>query len=360
MPHLSFSQVKSFAECARRWKYGREVREPSHWAAVAGGETPLPARLQSLDAFAGDAPPTVLELWALNAFKAPVSDHPIDSRWSGLEDFAGFFDRHCVRLHAPSLSRRVPFVVTDTSVMNVTNVIILVSDRRRGRSMKTCSKCGETKALAEFSKSAMHQGGHHVHCKSCRYTQGQAWRAANRERQRETERKRRQSNPEPFRAAQKRYRETQGDVVKERDRVRYTEQRDHILARKKAARDRRPERYNERSRLWKAAHPEKVRAIHARYREQHRELYTEAQRRRRARKAGVGAERVDRAAIIRRDKSICWMCGRALKPGEVTLDHLWPLSKGGPHAAWNLKVACKPCNSRRQAGRVPAQPLLIG
>lgn len=36
MPHLSFSQVKSFAECARRWKYGRESREPSHWAAVAG------------------------------------------------------------------------------------------------------------------------------------------------------------------------------------------------------------------------------------------------------------------------------------------------------------------------------------
>lgn len=34
------------------------------------------------------------------------------------------------------------------------------------------------------------------------------------------------------------------------------------------------------------------------------------------------------------------------RPG-TTLDHIWPKSRGGPGAAWNIVPACKPCNQRK-------------
>jgi 5-methylcytosine-specific restriction endonuclease McrA len=44
----------------------------------------------------------------------------------------------------------------------------------------------------------------------------------------------------------------------------------------------------------------------------------------------------------------------------MTLDHLIPLSKGGNHTSDNLALAHGRCNSRRGAGRIPAQLRLLG
>lgn len=44
--------------------------------------------------------------------------------------------------------------------------------------------------------------------------------------------------------------------------------------------------------------------------------------------------------------TVCHYCGG---PGPLTLDHFFPLSKGGSHAVWNLVMACKACNSRKSA-----------
>lgn len=57
---------------------------------------------------------------------------------------------------------------------------------------------------------------------------------------------------------------------------------------------------------------------------------------------------VDADSIVRRDGCSCYICGRALSRREVTLDHVTPLARGGAHAAENLRVACKPCNSRKR------------
>lgn len=60
-------------------------------------------------------------------------------------------------------------------------------------------------------------------------------------------------------------------------------------------------------------------------------------------------EKVDRAAIIARDKSTCYLCEVLLTPGwELTLDHLIPLVRGGDHTAANLRVCCRPCNSKKR------------
>ena len=82
---------------------------------------------------------------------------------------------------------------------------------------------------------------------------------------------------------------------------------------------------------------------------------------RRARKKNAPvAERIDRAAIIARDLNICHICKTFVPPEDMTLDHLIPLSRGGNHAAANLAVAHRRCNSRRGTGILPSQLRLLG
>jgi 5-methylcytosine-specific restriction endonuclease McrA len=40
-------------------------------------------------------------------------------------------------------------------------------------------------------------------------------------------------------------------------------------------------------------------------------------------------------------------CGRILSDKEIVLDHVVPLSRGGEHSHRNLRVACRPCNTRK-------------
>jgi hypothetical protein len=60
------------------------------------------------------------------------------------------------------------------------------------------------------------------------------------------------------------------------------------------------------------------------------------------------------AALINRDGGACIWCGRSLSVShpEATIEHILPLSKGGPNVFENMLLACGPCNHRRQS--VPA------
>lgn len=75
----------------------------------------------------------------------------------------------------------------------------------------------------------------------------------------------------------------------------------------------------------------------------------EARHRRRARLRNGVVERVNRAGVILRDASTCYLCGKVLALAEVTLDHVIPIARGGAHAEWNLRVACRPCNASKGA-----------
>ena len=44
---------------------------------------------------------------------------------------------------------------------------------------------------------------------------------------------------------------------------------------------------------------------------------------------------------------LCVWCSKALKRGQLTIDHLVPRRLGGSHDAANLCLACKPCNHER-------------
>lgn len=60
-------------------------------------------------------------------------------------------------------------------------------------------------------------------------------------------------------------------------------------------------------------------------------------------------EDVDRQRVIDRDGNACYLCGVSMNEDEIILDHVIPLSRGGPHCEDNLRVCCKRCNLRKCA-----------
>ena len=62
--------------------------------------------------------------------------------------------------------------------------------------------------------------------------------------------------------------------------------------------------------------------------------------------------RLSRREVFARDSFTCQYCGR--HASDLTLDHVLPRHRNGPHTWENLVSACKPCNHRK-AGRTPAE-----
>lgn len=64
--------------------------------------------------------------------------------------------------------------------------------------------------------------------------------------------------------------------------------------------------------------------------------------------------------LFQRDGHLCMYCGDKFRHGELTRDHVIPVSKGGPDNWTNCVSACGPCN-RKKSNRTPdqaGQPLL--
>ena len=60
--------------------------------------------------------------------------------------------------------------------------------------------------------------------------------------------------------------------------------------------------------------------------------------------------RLSRREVFARDSFTCQYCGRRSR--DLTLDHVLPRHRNGPHTWENLVSACKTCNHRK-AGRTP-------
>ncbi|MDR2011922.1 MAG: HNH endonuclease [Rhodanobacter sp.] len=66
------------------------------------------------------------------------------------------------------------------------------------------------------------------------------------------------------------------------------------------------------------------------------------------------------AALFARDRMLCLYCGHHFHRGELTRDHVQPMSKGGRDVWSNVVTACWSCNVRK-GNRTPQQagmPLL--
>ncbi|MBI4234155.1 MAG: HNH endonuclease [Chloroflexi bacterium] len=62
--------------------------------------------------------------------------------------------------------------------------------------------------------------------------------------------------------------------------------------------------------------------------------------------------RLSRREVFLRDQYTCQYCGRQTR--DLTLDHVQPRHRHGPHIWENVVSACIPCNHRK-AGRTPSE-----
>ncbi len=66
--------------------------------------------------------------------------------------------------------------------------------------------------------------------------------------------------------------------------------------------------------------------------------------------------RLSRREVFYRDKHTCQYCGK--ETGNLTLDHIIPRYRNGPHDWENVVSACIPCN-RRKAGKTPSEAGMV-
>ncbi len=47
-------------------------------------------------------------------------------------------------------------------------------------------------------------------------------------------------------------------------------------------------------------------------------------------------------------KGVCYYCGRAVSPKELTMDHIVPIARGGRSTKSNVVSSCKDCNNKKK------------
>ena len=198
-----------------------------------------------------------------------------------------------------------------------------------------CYGCDTTLPAEKFSMDRRRKRGRQSRCKDC----NRAYAAANRARKAEYDRNRYAENRQQIRAQHQAYAEANRDTITEKKRAYYRENRDAF----RDYRLRNSERRAAQRREWAERNPEYA----TQYRAEHRDRHREREASRRAAKRGTQVADVTEPLLVQRvayygDK--CWICREA--PYEH-LDHVKPLSKGGPHILSNLRPACAPCNIRK-------------
>lgn len=105
-----------------------------------------------------------------------------------------------------------------------------------------------------------------------------------------------------------------------------------------------PEEAQVRRKRWLARHPEYRREYQRRPEVRlYKRLWQHKRRALLGGKVNVGSYRF----VVQRDHSACQYCSLELKPREITIDHILPVSRGGTNDIENLCVSCLPCNLRK-------------
>ena len=212
---------------------------------------------------------------------------------------------------------------------------------------KPCVKCGETLRYRSNNN-----------CVICARNYCRKWRNDNPEKERERNRKWRDANSDVHRQRSQKWREENPERNKELKHRWYKNNLDKChesnkkstrkwyLANKEIAhmRNRKrywsnPEKYRARVRKWSKGNPEKTRARN---------------NRRRAYKQKAQSISYDFGSICNHYGNKCLGCGR--DDTRLTIDHVIPLSVGGPDIASNIQPLCQTCNSSKGTKCIDYRP----
>jgi len=198
-----------------------------------------------------------------------------------------------------------------------------------------CVRCHDVKPASDFGKDARHTGGLKSMCRQCESAYRREWRKEHPEKERAAKNEWRKAHPDKDAAQRLRYRDSH---------------KDELVARGRRWQHANPEKVAAKSRRWRIANPARALEIELRWREAHPEQVAAKGRRRRARKSDATIEQFDEQGVWDYWGPQCAYCGTT--EDELTLDHIVPLSQGGPHSFDNLCVACRSCNSSKGAKKL--------
>ncbi len=178
-----------------------------------------------------------------------------------------------------------------------------------GVESKICVRCFVTKPLAEFYRNAKSKDGLKPYCKECGKSASLKWTREHVEANRLR--------------ANKWYQENQEKGIK-------------------------------RSAEWAAKNSKLVTGYKKKYAKANPEVVRAVRQRRRVRLKGGETEKFRDTEIFERDGWICQLCQQPIEkelkspsPGSVSLDHIQPVSLGGPHTWDNVQTAHLRCNKKK-------------
>jgi len=202
--------------------------------------------------------------------------------------------------------------------------------------MKTCTKCGIEKGLAEFYVQRASRDGRQAYCKVCSKASVKVYQNTIASK----EYRRKYAASEKGKEHQRNYNAT--EKHKEALRVyqlteKYKEaHRRHMLSEKRKVYER------------KYATTKKFKKQQAAYLKTKRgaELHRQRSHKRRALEAGSVVGPIDEAAIYAACDNKCVYCG---SKERLELDHVVAIAAGGSHTQDNLTLACQSCNRSKGA-----------
>lgn len=219
-------------------------------------------------------------------------------------------------------------------------------------STKTCSKCGETKPLDAYYLDKR-RNAPRAACKMCYNADTQAryaaapdkhyaltkrWREEHRSEVNEAAKRRHAENPEPRHRAVAKWQRKNPEKVRANSHKMYYKHREDRRRRSKEYYCANRDTALTKAAEWRRANPERL---------------CDYSRARHARKVNAPeVENIRRADIWDRDGGICYLCETPCDPNNWHLEHLIPLSRGGPHTASNVAVSHPECN-RAKGTRTP-------
>ena len=186
-----------------------------------------------------------------------------------------------------------------------------------------------------------------------------AWRAKHPEEHRAHNKAYREAHPDQVRAAKAAYAKANPEKIRDGHARFKAAHPERIQAIQKKYSTTHPENGRKSAANYRKAHPEKIHA----YLLAHPEIHVAVEARRRAQKKRSPINDFTAAQWKEMQAAYdhrCAYCGKRTK-GHLTIDHITPLSKGGPHTASNIVPACRQCNSKKFTGAplCPVQPLLL-
>ena len=231
---------------------------------------------------------------------------------------------------------------------------------------KVCRTCGEWKPLTAYYSN----GAKGADCKECEKDRKRMQYAADPEAACERNRELRRNNPDRVKVWKQAYWQRHGEEVKvrarqkrrenperfrEHDRNKWSKNRERMqaLSRQRYARNR--EKNRERNSKYAEQHRAELRQYAREYYKKNRVYWKEKNHQRKALLKGSGGK-----YTLAEWQLLCdWFGNTCLACGEktfLTVDHVVPITKGGPNTIDNLQPLCNPCNNRKKTKTTDYRP----